>query len=263
MAAVEGGKHVLCTKPLADRVAAADELVRAAQAAGVVNMMSLTMRYGPGVQTLGKLSREGELGEIYYSRARSVRRSGIPDWGSHFIRAGGGAFRDMGVHVLDSAWWLCGCPEPVTVLGTAGARFGPRGEGYWEFRSVSPEFAAQYEADDYGTALIRFENGSAMQVESFWASHQPPEVQIELFGTDGGARLEPLTLYRTIAGRPADTAVQPPKGDGCANVIAHFAECILDGARCQSPLRHGLVVQRMLEAVLESASSGSQVRLDC
>jgi predicted dehydrogenase len=261
LAAVRAGKHVLCTKPLSDSEAAARELVEAAEAAGVVNMMSLSLRFGGGVRFLGKLARGGELGEVYYARARSVRRSGIPDWGAHFIRAGGGAFRDMGVHALDAAWWLAGCPEPVSVTGTAGAKFGPRGLGYMEFRTVPPEFAAQYAADDYGAGLVRFANGAAIQVESFWACHQAPEFQIELFGTEGGAKLDPLTLYRTVEGVPADTTFPPQKKDGMAGVASHFIACVLDGVPCEAPLRHGLIVQRMLEAVLTSAETGAEVRL--
>lgn len=260
--AVRNGKHVLCTKPLSDSEDAARELVRAAEASGVVNMMSLSLRFGGPMQHLGRLARSGRLGEIYFARARSVRRSGIPDWGAHFVRAGGGAFRDMGVHVLDAAWWMAGCPDPVTVSGTAGAKFGPRGLGYWDFRPGKPELAGQYASDDYGVGLIRFANGAAIHVESFWASHQPDELQIELFGTEGGARLEPLTVYRTEDGRPVDCAIRPLQTEGFAGVTAHFAECVLDGVPCQAPLRHGLAVQRMLEAVLSSARSGEEVRLD-
>jgi len=36
---------------------------------------------------------------------------------------------------------------------------------------------------------------------------------------------------------------------------------VLDGAECAAPLRHGLIVQRMLEAVLTSARTGEEVRL--
>ncbi len=262
LAAVRAGKHVLVTKPLSDSEPAARELVAVAEAAGVVNMMSLSMRFGPAVQYLGSLSRRGDLGEVYYARARSVRRSGIPDWGAHFVRAGGGAFRDMGVHVLDSVWWLAGCPEPMSILGTAGAKFGPRGQGYMSFRSVSEEYSSQYAADDYGAGLVRFANGAAIQVESFWASHQPEEVQMELFGTEGGAKLDPMTIYQTRNGRPADTSVSIPKTDGFNGVASHFIACVLDGVECAAPLRHGLTVQRMLEGVLASAESGQEVRLD-
>ena len=72
----------------------------------------------------------GDLGEVYYGRARSIRRSGIPVQNLGFIQQGGGAFRDMGVHVLDAAWSIMGRPRPVTVSAVGGARFGPRGQGY-------------------------------------------------------------------------------------------------------------------------------------
>ena len=42
---------------------------------------------------------------------------------------------------------------------------------------------------------------------------------------------------------------------------AHFIECILDGVVCTVPLRHGLVVQEMLEALLKSAATGREVRM--
>jgi predicted dehydrogenase len=264
LAAVEAGKHVLVTKPLSDSEEAARRLVTAAEAAGVVNMMSLSIRYGRDVQYLGGLARRGEFGHIYYARSRSVRRSGIPDWGAHFIRFGGGAFRDMGVHALDSVWWMMGTPEPTSVLGVSGAYFGPRGQGYWEYRSVPPEFSAQYAADDFAGGFIRFANGAAVQIESFWASHQTDEFQIELFGTEAGARLTPNpTIYRTVDGAPADTTVRLPRGpDGFSAVASHFIACVLDGVPCQAPLRHGLTVQRMLEALLQSAAEGREVRLD-
>ena len=59
----------------------------------------------------------------------------------------------------------------------------------------------------------------------------------------------------------ADTTIPPPKTEGFANIAAHFAACVLDGVPCEAPLRHGLTVQRMLEAVLTSARTGQEVRL--
>ena len=44
-------------------------------------------------------------------------------------------------------------------------------------------------------------------------------------------------------------------------IAGHFIACILDGARCEAPLRHGLVVQQMMEAILRSAETGREVRL--
>lgn len=260
--AVKHDKHVLVTKPLADSEKAATRLVKAAEAAGVVNMMSLSTRFGAECRYLGKLAQEGFFGELYYARARSIRRSGIPAWNLGFIQAGGGAFRDMGVHVLDAVWWLLGLPQPTSVLAVAGAKFGPRGQGYWTQTMPEKKVYQQYAADDYAGGLIRFEDGVGVQVESFWASHQRDDFQIELFGTEAGGNLKPLTLYRTVNEAPQDTTVALPKGPDVWDVIAgHFIDCILDGATCEAPLRHGLVVQQMMEAVLKSAATGKEVRL--
>jgi predicted dehydrogenase len=266
--AIANRKHVMVTKPLADSVEAAKRLVEAAEAAGVVNMMSLSTRFAPEVQYLGQLAQQGEMGEIYYAHANSVRRIGIPGWNLGFIQKGGGAFRDMGVHVLDSVWWLMGMPKPVSVSGVAGAKFGPRGQGFWTvYPPAKPvdELAKLYESDDYAGGFIRFTNGAGLQVESFWASHQPEGLQIELFGTEAGAKLKPLTVYRTVDGAFQDITITHPLSSNREapwdKIADHFIECILDGVPCQAPLRHGLIVQEMMEALLESAEKGSEVRL--
>ncbi len=97
--AVKNGKHVLVTKPLSHSEETARELVEAAEAAGVVNMMSLGMRFSTPTIYLKDLVEEGEFGELYYAQALSVRRSGIPDWNSAFIEPGG----------APSVIWGCTC----------------------------------------------------------------------------------------------------------------------------------------------------------
>ncbi len=264
--AVRNGKHVMVTKPLADSEAAAQKLVTEAEAAGVVNMMSLSTRFGGSCQHLGNLARDDYFGELYYTRARSVRRSGIPAWNLGFIQKGGGAFRDMGVHVLDAAWWILGLPKPIAVLGAAGAKFGPHGRGYWNRTRPPKETYQKYDSDDYAGGFITFENGIGLQVESFWASHQPDEFQIELFGTDAGATMNPLRLYRTDEmGVNEDINVNLPQGkykEAWDAIADHFIQCILDGIRCKAPLRHGLIVQQMMEGLLKSAETGHEVHIE-
>jgi len=133
-------KHVMVTKPLASSLAQAAEVVEVAEKSGLVNMMSLGMRFSNQVQYLGKLRQQGYFGDLYYARAQAIRRSRIPDWSLGFVREGGGAFRDMGVHVLDAVWWLLGMPKPISVTGVAGAMFGPRGKGYWDFRQPDESY---------------------------------------------------------------------------------------------------------------------------
>ena len=259
---VRNHKHVMVTKPLADSERAARRLVKAAETAGVVNMMSLSTRFSAACRYLGNLSRKGYFGDLYYARARSVRRSGIPDWSPGFVQEGGGAFRDMGVHVLDAAWWILGLPVPVSATGVSGAKFGPKGLGYTRYRRPPRKLYKQFAADDFAGGFIRFENGAGLQVESFWASHQPEERQIELFGDGAGARFHPLTLYRTDNNAPQNIEVNIPSGpEAWDHIAAHFIECILDGVPCEAPLRHGLIVQQMMEALLKSAEIGREVRI--
>lgn len=268
--AIAHDKHILVTKPLADSVDAAKHLVDVAEAAGVVNMMSLSTRFAPNVQYMGTLAQQGEFGALYYARARSIRRNGIPSWNTGFIRKGGGAFRDMGVHMLDSAWWLLGMPRPLRVTGVAGAKFGPRGKGFFgrlsqgETGRVTKEYYSQFAVDDYAGGFIRFADGTGLQVESFWASHQPGHIQIELFGTEAGAQLWPPTLYKDMYDQPQDVKIQgfeDTDNKAWTAIADHFIACILDGCQCQAPLRHGLVVQEMMEGLLESAEIGQEVLL--
>ena len=41
----------------------------------------------------------------------------------------------------------------------------------------------------------------------------------------------------------------------------HFIDCIKTGKPCEAPLRHGLIVQQMMEALLKSAETGKEVRI--
>ena len=91
---------------------------------------------------------------------------------------------------------------------------------------------------------------------------------MELFGTDAGAQLRPLTLYRTDHNNEQDITVDLPRGGKASwgkaswdNIAAHFVDCIRTGKPCSAPLRHGLLVQKMMEALLKSSEVGKEVRI--
>ena len=58
------------------------------------------------------------MGEIYSARVHAIRRRGIPGWGVFTNKElqGGGPLIDIGVHMLDTALYLMGYPEPEVVL---------------------------------------------------------------------------------------------------------------------------------------------------
>jgi len=64
----------------------AEKLIPIARKSGLVNMMSLSCRFSPECRQLARLAAKGVFGELYYARARSIRRSGIPDWNLGFVK---------------------------------------------------------------------------------------------------------------------------------------------------------------------------------
>jgi predicted dehydrogenase len=76
--AVARGKHILCEKPLSLDTARATEMLRAAEAAGVIHMTAFTYRYTPALQYMLHLVSSGELGAIRSVRA-AIHQSAGPE----------------------------------------------------------------------------------------------------------------------------------------------------------------------------------------
>ena len=76
VAAAESGRHVLCEKPLAMTVEQAEQMVVAAEQAGVRHMTAFTYRFVPAMQYLHHLVSSGALGTPWHFRAQRFQ-----DWG--------------------------------------------------------------------------------------------------------------------------------------------------------------------------------------
>ena len=126
--------------------------------------------------------------------ARAEFRKGIGGWFTEKKRWGGGALIDIGVHALDSVWYLMGTPRPVSVSAQV----------YRNFAQLVRD--PVFDVEDAAFAFIRFENEAVVHLETSWAGNLPddiPQGQVfgrELnnsivYGTKGTLRLKPLTLF--------------------------------------------------------------------
>jgi len=70
LAALAAGKHVYCEWPLAQNPEEGAEIVAAADAAGLRNMVGLQGRFAPWVRYVKELVEDGTLGRIYSVNAR-------------------------------------------------------------------------------------------------------------------------------------------------------------------------------------------------
>lgn len=71
----------------------------------------------------GHWARDGGVGRPMFPRAW-IHAQGVPSYAPHYISplSGGGALTGTGVHPLDLAVWLLGCPPLRSVAGLARSR---------------------------------------------------------------------------------------------------------------------------------------------
>jgi predicted dehydrogenase len=118
-AAAARGVHVLCEKPIAHTVAAADRMIAACRAAGVLLGLDFNQRTTPAYIRAHELIAGGELGDLYrvnfvasaWYRTQSYYDSG--GWRGTWDGEGGGVIMNQAPHHLDLYCWLAGPPRRV------------------------------------------------------------------------------------------------------------------------------------------------------
>ena len=255
--ALNAGKHVLVEKPMAATVQQAKRMVETARRKRRKLMVGYCLRQQPAHQYVQQLAQSGEFGDIYLGKARAIRRFGLPR--SHFFwqkkLSGGGAVVDLAVHCFDLVWWIMGRPKPVTVNGITRANF---------LEYVPKDFKPDVE--DHGLGFVRFDNGAVMVLEASWAMHMSRDLEpyAQVYGSKGGASLQPHGVYQHINGAPAEIKPGCPEiswTDSIAAEVAHFVECVRKGRTPMCPGEDGLIAVRVLNALYRSAEAGKEIRL--
>ncbi|MFP3897419.1 MAG: Gfo/Idh/MocA family protein, partial [Anaerolineales bacterium] len=262
LVALEAGLHVLCEKPIAMNVQEGREMVEAARKRDLVLQVGLHQRFTPEVQTLKRFVDAGELGDIYYGEATYMRRRGIPGWGVFTQKKfqGGGALIDIGVHALDQTMWLMGNPKPVAVSGMVYDIFGKRSGVANVWGAWDPE---TFDVDDTSVALVRFEDDATLILRACWAAHiGQNQSEMRILGTEGGASMEPLRIFKDVHEGMVDIAPS-----GLADVephtkeIAHFVDCVRGETECLVVPEQVLDVQAVIDAIYKSAEERREVVL--
>lgn len=269
IATLNAGKHVLCEKPMATTVEDAKAMEAAAERNNKLLMIGFVRRFGNDAKILMEFKENDFFGELYYGKATYLRRHGNPEgWFGDKSRSGGGPLIDLGVHVIDLLTYILGQPKPISVYGVTFQKLFNRPDvkdkqGY--ISSTPGEIICDVE--DLASAMIRFENGAVLSIEtSFSLNIKNDEQKIELFGTKGGASLNPsLELHTEMNGYMSDIQLKMPTAlsmDGLFfNEISHFVECVLEDQPCLSPASEGVMITEIIEAIYKSAETGHEVIL--
>ena len=273
IAALEGGRHVLCEKPLARTGAEAERIVSAAREADRAVHIAFTQRERGDVQALKRHVDEGNLGRIYHAKATWMRRNGIPGMGGWFTSkelAGGGPLIDLGVHMVDMAIFLMGEPEVMSVSCATYAELGPRGRGgRGDFGLMQGD--KPYEVEDLATAFIRLSGGATLNLEAGWAAYRESsdDFGVTLYGTDGGAEMkvknygtsDTLRIYTDVAGVPAVVMPEIEPREGHYAVVRRFVETIRGNAWEGQYGEDGLNRARIIDACYASALENREVSM--
>src|SRR4051794_14352159 len=194
----EAGFNVMCDKPMTFDLAQAEELAKVVQKTGVVFGVTHNYTGYPLVRQAREMVLNGELGEINAIRAFYIQgwlrtRLEAEDqkqasWRTDPKRSGAaGCFGDIGTHAYNLGRYISGLlPDQISChLKT---------------------FEGGRALDDYGTAIIRYQNGALGTVTASQISHgRENDLWIEVDGTKGALEWhqeEPNQMLLRVNGQP-------------------------------------------------------------
>ena len=248
--ALSRGVDVLCERPLALTARGADRILNAAEKHGRRVLVGNNHRFRSDVQAMAGFLRGGELGKPAAVRAGHYHLKGTTTgWRQSRAEAGGGAFIEHGMPLLDLALWLLDQPEPVRVTAHEER---PRGT-----KAVEQAMFVHLECDG-GISLAFDVTWSYVGEEERW--------WFEVLSDGGTSRLAPLRVVKELNGRATDVSPYGAAARDSAFLqsyraeLAHFVAVVAGEAAYDPPADQAMLL-RVMEAIYRAASDGKEIRL--
>ena len=248
-ACLEAGKHVLVERPLALSAGGVRHVLEISETTGKGVVLGMSHRYQPNVRALRSAIADGTLGEVSAVRVdwmnRSVRRPRT-GWRRRALESGGGALMDLGVPALDLALWVLGYPAVNRVS------------------AITPGDGFDVEEEAHLHAITN--DGAVLSLAASWRLHAPQDRHgLWVVGSEGGARLTPLTIYQQVGGRTVEvTPRQPiPRGgedlftNGYRRLLDKFVRIVAGQAAAEPPVEQTMLMS-LVEAAYDSAREGCE-----
>jgi len=247
LAAAAAGKHILCEKPMAATLTEADEMIAAAERAGVTLGVVSQHRFRPTPLAAKGLIAAGVIGEVRMAQVRGL----MPPWDMPRRNL---PWADLGAHLCDILCWLVG-----SEVAKVAAQFHDFGPG-------DPSGQTAF-------VIVRFESGALAHI---WFSYEITEpglgsiMQFLVTGSKGMIDLDSYAACRlgnedgwtTIAEQqPPDPhdALDPLRMEQYANQLGDFVDSVHEGRAPLVSARDGRATMALLEAAMRSARTGTFV----
>ena len=245
--AIAAGKHLIVTKPMDVTTAACDELIDAADAAGLKLGVDYQSRYVDANLRLAEAMRRGWLGRpilgearFKWYRAQSYYDAG-DGWRGTWAMDGGGSLANQGAHNCDLLLWFMG--EPTRV--------------YAETAVLNHDI----ETEDLGLVILNFESGARGTILATTTFPASDYHSVEVHGSEGGVILEDSLAgkYRTVGDGLQE------KMEGVVNEVHNAIEDMVQALETDGQMRvdgrEGRRTVALLEAIYSSAGSGKPIAL--
>ena len=253
IAALNAGVHVMVEKPMSMNAQEAEQMCEAAQKSGALLMVAHCFRFDPDVLWLKEQSQK--LGKIIRTKGIGVHTHWGPSgWFTQKELAGGGALADMGIHALDTARFLLGDPQPVTVYAKIGTYY------------------KDFDVDDTGVIIVEWDNGATSYIEfGWWQPHAdgPQAGNAAIWHTGIRSVVSDKIGIAKCQRRKIDvieSGFEFPRQEHCPqslydDQLKYFVECI---EKKQTPVPgglEGLINMKVVDAAYESSRTGKVVEI--
>ena len=253
LAALQAGVAVMVEKPMALNAAECQAMAEASQKSGAPLMVAHCWRFDQDVLWLKE--QAPRLGNILRTKGYGVHTNwGPAGWFTQKQFAGGGAMADVGIHAIDTARFLLGDPQPLSVYARIGT------------------FYKGFDVDDTGVMIINWDNGVTSYIESgWWQPHSDgAEAATQLYGEKGFGRLFPTLLeipdWQAQKVEVVKSGFKFPRRQHCPQSMydaqmKYFLGCVETRQTPVPGWQEGLVNMQIVDAAYESSRTGKVVEV--
>jgi UDP-N-acetyl-2-amino-2-deoxyglucuronate dehydrogenase len=258
IAAAQRGLHVLTEKPIDISTRRADELIAAAERAGVKLGVMFQDRLKPGIQELRRWISTGVLGKplLVDARVKWYRPReyyGDSRWRGTLALDGGGALINQAIHTVDLLLWLLGDVVRVQARTATGLH--------------------SIEAEDTAVAILEFASGTLGIIQATTAAYPGYPRRVELTGTEGTVILEQDRILKADLRNVPDSVASAPDENRSASsavvsdfrghqaLFEDFIRAIRENGTPVCDGREGRRSIALIEAIYEAARNGGAASL--